>query len=83
MATAALAATVTAAFRGNGGGPGYKKKEIEKLRNPLRALRYRAYLPEDADVRVVMAAFEAAADFESGDEGISSLPRTGSATLTC
>ncbi|RYP53565.1 hypothetical protein DL768_001483 [Monosporascus sp. mg162] len=31
-------------------------------------LRYRAYLPENADVRAAVVTFEAAADFESGDE---------------
>ncbi|RYP45367.1 hypothetical protein DL768_008277 [Monosporascus sp. mg162] len=57
--------------RNNGGnGPGRKKKKVEKSRNPAGVLRYRACLPEDANIRAAITAFEAAADFESGDENI-------------
>ncbi|RYP54618.1 hypothetical protein DL768_000678 [Monosporascus sp. mg162] len=68
--------------RGNGGnGPGRKKKKVKKPRNPVRALQYRVYVRYFtrnyryvyADIRVVITAFEAAADFENGDEDINLL----------
>ncbi|RYP46106.1 hypothetical protein DL768_007627 [Monosporascus sp. mg162] len=54
---------------GNGGGPAGHRNGSTPRRNgggngPGRS----GNLPEDAAVRVAMAALEAAADFESGDE---------------
>ncbi|RYP54478.1 hypothetical protein DL768_000784 [Monosporascus sp. mg162] len=68
LITFALNSNLSGGFlNGNGGPVNYRSNGA-----PVK-FSGAVSLSEDADVRAVMAAFEAAADFESNDEDISSL----------